>query len=370
MKIAMIGQKGVVLTVKSGGIEKHVAEVSTHLIDRGHQVTVYARAKYSPEKPEDYHGVALKYLPTVYFKNIEAIFHTFVSSVHALFQDYDIIHYHGVGPATLSWITRIFARKAKTVVTFHSQDQFHTKWGFFARLYLRLGNWAAAIFPHYCIAVSHEIQVYCRDNYHREVVFIPNGSTVKVIEDFDELAPFGLAPNDYLLNVGRIVPQKGLQYLIEAFKQIKTNKQLVFIGAPSFSDAYYTKVREMAKGDDRIHFLGFQSGDTLEQLFAHAYLYVQPSDSEGLPVVVLEAMGFGTAPLVSNIPANVEAIHGAGVTFEKSNVEALARQLKDLLRRKAYVQKIGEEARAVIETEFSWHAVTEKIESVYITSRH
>ena len=166
------------------------------------------------------------------------------------------------------------------------------------------------------------------------------------------------------------LPQKGLQYLIEAFKQIKTDKQLVFVGAPSFSDAYYTSVREMAKGDERIHFLGFQSGETLEQLFAHAYVYIQPSDAEGLPVVVLEAMGFGTAPFVSNIPANVEAIHGAGVTFEKSNVEDLTKQLKALLRRPAHVRKIGEEARAVIETEFSWHAVTGKIESVYITSRH
>jgi glycosyltransferase involved in cell wall biosynthesis len=370
MKIAMIGQKGVVLTVKSGGIEKHVAEVATHLTDRGHQVTVYARKKYAPEMPEDYHGVRLKYLPTIYLKWFEAIVHTFVCTIHALFEDYDIIHYHGVGPATLAWIPRLFARKATTVVTFHSQDQFHTKWGPFARAYLHIGNWAAATFPEYCIAVSHEIQVYCREHYGKEVVYIPNGSTVKVIEDTDALEPFGLEKENYLLNVGRIVPQKGLQYLITAFKQLKTDKQLVFVGAPSFSDAYYKTIRALAEGDDRIHFLGFQTGETLEQLFAHAYLYCQPSDSEGLPVVVLEAMGFGTAPLVSDIPANVEAIHGAGLTFEQGKSEDLKKVLEAALRRPDHIRSIGEEARAIIETKFSWDAVTEKIEGVYITSRH
>jgi glycosyltransferase involved in cell wall biosynthesis len=202
MKIAMIGQKGMVLGERGGGIERHVAEISTYLVESGHDVTVYARAKYAPEKPERLRGVHLKFIPTIYSKNLEAIIHTFFSTLHALFQGYDIIHYHGVGPATLSWIPRIFVRKAKTIVTFHSQDQFHQKWSFFARKYLAFGERAAATFPHYCISVSHVIQVYCRDHFNREVVYIPNGATPKDIKEFDELEKFGLEVGGYILNEG------------------------------------------------------------------------------------------------------------------------------------------------------------------------
>jgi len=366
----MIGQKSMVLGERAGGIEKHVAELSTHLVTMGHHVTVYARAKYSPEKPKRLHGVRLLFLPTIYSKNIEAILHTFLASIHALFGHYDIIHYHGVGPATLSWVPRLFARKAKVIVTFHSQDQFHQKWGFFARRYLAFGERASTIFPHYCISVSHVIQLYCRETFHREVVYIPNGSTVKHVLDMQELESFDLQPKGYILYVGRLVPQKGLQFLIEAYKHLKTDKKLVIVGAPSFSDEYYKQLRSLAKGNANILFLGFQTSAKLEQLFAHAYVYCQPSESEGLPVVVLESMSFGVAPLVSDIPENLEAMHHSGFSFKNTNVDDLAHQLRFLLRHPEVVQEKGEEAQAVIEIKFNWKRISEQVEGVYITARH
>ena len=370
MKIAMIGQKGMVLGERGGGIERHVAKISTYLVESGHDVTIYSRAKYLPEKPERLHGVRLKFIPTLYSKNLEAIIHTFFSSIHALFQGYDIIHYHGVGPATLSWIPRVFARKAKTIVTFHSQDQFHQKWSFFARKYLAFGERAAATFPHYCISVSHVIQVYCREHFNREVVYIPNGASPKEVKDFSELEKFGLEEKGYILNVGRIVPQKGLHFLVEAYKKLNTNKRLVIVGSSSFSDEYEKKVRALAKGNSNILFLGYQSGGALEQLFAHAYIYVQASESEGLPVVVLESMSYGVAPLVSDIPENLEAAHHAGFSFKNTNVDDLAKQLKYVLAHPDEVAEKGEEAQAVIETKFDWKLITSHIEGVYITARH
>ena len=370
MNIAMIGQKGMVLGERGGGIERHVAEVSTHLVEAGHDVTVYARAKYAPEKPRTLRGVRLVFLPTIYKKNLEAIVHTLFASLHALFQGYDIIHYHGVGPATLAWIPRLFARRAKTIVTFHSQDQFHKKWNWFARRYLAFGERAAATFPHYCISVSHVIQVYCRDHFHREVVYIPNGATPKRVDASNELEKFGLERQGYILNVGRIVPQKGLQFLIEAYKQIETDKQLVIVGGGGFSKDYEQSVRQLGKGRSDILFLGYQSGDALEQLFAHAYIYCQPSESEGLPVVVLESMSYGVAPLVSNIPENLEAAHHAGFSFKNTDVEDLKKQLQYVLTHPEQVEEKGEEAQAVIETKFDWKLITQQIEGVYITARH
>ena len=366
----MIGQKGVALGGRGGGVEKHVAELSKRLVEFGHDVTVYARAQYAPERPESLEGVRLHYTPTIYRKNIETILYTLFATIHALFQSYDVIHYQGIGPSTLAWIPRLFARKTTVIVTFHSQDKFHKKWGFFARTYLNIAEWAAVYFPHYCITVSHVMQVYCRDKLGREVVYIPNGAEIKDVSSSEEIERFGLQPQEYILNVGRLVPQKGLHYLIEAFKQIKTDKHLVFVGAPSFSGGYYTELRNLASDDVRIHFLGYQEGDTLDQLYANAYLYVHPSDAEGLPLTILEAMSFGLAALVSDIPANVEAIAHTGFTFRAGDVEDLREKLSVALAHPTTVRDHADEARATIEVQFNWDKIAEHTEAVYVSARH
>ncbi|PIX62011.1 glycosyl transferase family 1 [Candidatus Uhrbacteria bacterium CG_4_9_14_0_2_um_filter_41_50] len=370
MKIAMIGQKGIAPGERAGGIEKHVAEISERLVGFGHDVTVYARAKYMPEMPRTYKGIDLIFLPTIYSKNLEAILHTFVSTIHCLFQKYDIIHYHGVGPATLAWLPKLFSRESTVVVTFHSQDRFHAKWGLFARLYLHFGEWASAVFADYCISVSHTMQVFIRDHYRREAIYIPNGAEIKDEQGVNLIEKFGLSKKGYLINVGRIVPQKGLQFLIEAFQKLETDKHLVIVGAPSFSDDYYALLRELANENDKIHFLGFQNGKTLDQLYANAYLYVHPSEAEGLPLVILEAMSFGLAPLVSDIEPNIEAIHGVGFTFPSGNVEELRQKLEYLVNNPAAVKNEGEEALATVDIHFNWDKITEHIEAVYITARH
>lgn len=370
MKIAMIGQKSMVVEGRAGGIEKHVAKISTRLVEAGHEVTVYSRTRYAPERPTQIDGVKVKYIPTIYTKNLEAIIHTFLSTLHAVTGQYDIIHYHGVGPSTLAWIPRLLAWRTSVVTTFHAQDKYHTKWGVFARAYLNFGEWAAVHFAHYCITVSHVLQVYCRRKFKREVVYIPNGAELKEVSSFDELAQFDLEPQKYILNVGRLVPQKGLQFLIKAFREMETEMKLVFVGRPSFSDQYYKKLRRLAAGDARIKFLGFQSGDTLDQLYAGAYIFCSPSESEGLPLVVLEAMSFGVAAFVSDIPENLEAIHHTGFTFHSGDVIDLREQLTRLIHHPEQVRERAEESRAVIEVHFNWDMIASHIESVYITSRH
>ncbi|MEK7665738.1 MAG: glycosyltransferase family 4 protein [Patescibacteria group bacterium] len=370
MKIAMIGQKGVYMTERGGGVEKHVKEIAERLALKEHEVIVYARRRYTPKNAQQVAGVKLVYLPTLYTKNLEAIIHSFFSTLHALFQKYDIIHYHGVGPATLAWLPRLFCPRAKIIVTFHSQDRYHQKWSWFARQYLRFGEWAAIYFSHVCIVVSHVLQVYIRDHMHRQAVYIPNGADIQQVSSSRELARFGLTKGEYILNVGRIVPQKGLQYLIQAYKSVRTNKKLVMVGAPSFSERYFAELKRQVAGNSGIAFLGHHEGEALRQLYAHCWLYVQPSESEGLALTVLEAMSFGKAVLVSDIPENMEAMHGCGFTFANRDSDDLATQITKLLNHPELVADVGKRAQAVIAKEFSWDVVAKHIEEVYVSSRH
>jgi len=370
MKIAFIGQKALGVDSRGGGIERHVTEISTRLVKRGHDVTVYARRAYLPEKPKEFQGVKIVYIPTIYTKNLEAIVHTFFSTVHALTKPYDIYHYHGVGPATLAWIPRLLKPNANVIVTFHSQDRFHKKWGWFARTYLHFGEWASVWFPHACIAVSHVIQVYARNVYKRQIIYIPNGAEVQEVKSDHLLARFGLKSGEYLVNIGRIVPQKGLQYLIGAYQKIETNKKLVIVGTSSFSERYAKEMQRLASGNPNILFLGHQTGELLRQLFGNAYLFVQPSESEGLSIVVLEAMSYGSAVLVSDIPENLEAIKNTGFTFVNRDIDDLAMRLRQLLQHPELVEKMGKDAKEVVRKQFNWEVVTDHIEGVYISMRH
>ncbi len=372
MRIAFIGQKTIgIKGERTGGIEKHVDELATRLADRDHEVFVYARAHYQEDRPREYHGVRMIYVPTIYRKNLEAIVHTLLATLHAWFMPYDIIHYHGVGPSTLTFFLRILKPKTRIVTTFHSQDRFHQKWGLLARLYLHFGEIAACWFPHVCIAVSHVIQVYCRTHYRRQVVYVPNGAEPQTVKEFGELENFGLQPDKYFLNVGRVVRHKGLHYLIDAYQKLSTEKKLVIVGgAAEGGEEYFEALKKRVAGDKNILFLGYQSGETLKQLFSHAYIYCQPSESEGLAVVVLEAMSFGTPVLVSDIPENLEAMHRAGFSFKNKNINDLADQMQYCLRHPQEVDKASKKSVEAVKTFFNWDRITNQVEEVYRTVRH
>ncbi len=375
MRIAFIGQKGIAIGDKAGGIEQHVLALSRELASRGHEITVYSRRRYRMNRAEVPKGIHVRFAPTLYFKNVETILYTFFATLDALFRRFDIIHYHGVGPATLAWIPRIFKPGCRVVATFHSQDRLHQKWGWPARRYLHFGEWAACHFPHATIAVSHVIQVYVRREYQRQIVYIPNGASVEQITGREELARFGLEPKKYVLNVGRLVPVKGQQHLIEAFQQWKARGegkgvQLVLVVAPAYTRAFEGRLRDLVAGNADIKLIGFQSGKTLKQLFAHAYVYVQPSEVEGLPIAVLEAMSFGVPVLVSDIPGNIEVIHHSGFTFRNKDVGDLSERLGELLRHPEIVEAAAEKTQEVIRTHFAWPVIAEHTEEVYRSVRH
>lgn len=377
MRIAYIGQKGIGIGERGGGVEQHVAALASALAKRENQIVVYARSKYRSEELIKHDHIRIRYLPTIYRKNLEAILHTLLSTLDAMFRCYDIIHYHGVGSATLAWLPRLFKPKCKVIVTFHSQDRFHRKWSWLAKVFLHFGELAACWFPNATIVVSHVLQVYCRDHYRRQVIFIPNGAYVTHVREVDQLRQFNLEPGKYIVNVSRLIPHKGQHYLIEAFQMIQKqypeklqDMKLVLVGASSYNYNYERQLKKMAAGNKNIVFLGYQSGEALNQLFAHAYLYVHPSEAEGLPVVVLEAMSYGRPVLVSDIPENLEAMHHAGFSFKNTDSVDLSVKLTQLLNHPNLVEEAAKQVQDAVEADFNWAVIAEQTEAVYRSIRH
>ena len=368
MRIAMLGLRAIPLGEGGGGVERHVEELAERLVKRGHTVFVYVRSYAMPKHaPRRWRGMHLIRLPTIRTKHLETIVHTLVASLHVLFVRVHVVHYHGVGPATLAWIPRMFKPWARTIVTFHSIDRFHQKWGRIARAYLTYGEWAATHYPHQTIVVSHSIQVYVHRRFGRPACYIPNGVEIRTVRETDELENFHLKKHNYILTVARLVKHKGIHYLLQAFRGIETEKKLVIVGAPSFTEDYAEYLARLAADDPRVMFTGFQSGEALAELFAHAYLYVHPSEFEGLSLTILEAMSYGTCVLISNIPENLEAIDHVGFSFATRDVRDLRKKLVDLLAHPELVSARGKRCREFVRTDFNWDRIVDRTEEVYRT---
>ncbi len=362
MHIAMIGQKNLPLGPDAGGIERHVEELAPRLAASGHRVTCFVRAKGGPAS---FKGVALKAAPYVPTRSLATLTHTFCASVAALFMDVDVIHYHGVGPATLAWIPRLFKPSAKVIVTFHSLDRYHQKWGPIARAYLRLGEWTAVHFPHATIAVSKSIQRYSKDHFNVDISYIPNGAELHADPGSDLLAQWGLASGSYILTVARLVRQKGIHHLIKAYDGFEKEKKLVIVGSGESQSEYADELRQLSEGNSSIVYTGFQSGRALDQLYANAYVYVHPSEAEGLSVSILEAMAAGRTVLVSDIPENVESIDHSGLTFVNADADDLRAKLRELINHPEIVKERGGRARSWVRAEYDWDAIASKTADLY-----
>jgi glycosyltransferase involved in cell wall biosynthesis len=369
MKIAFIGQKGI--PAKFGGVEKHAQELAVRLAGLGNDVVVYVRNNYTDKNIKEYKGVKLIHFPSIGTKNLDAISHTFLAILHAIFCRYDVVHFHAIGPSSLAWIVKIFSPKTILVVTFHCQDYFHKKWSFFARTYLRFGEKMANLIPDRTIVVSKSLQKYAQDKYHNDPVFIPNGADIEGDDSLSELSGWNIRRKKYILSMGRLVKHKGVHYLVEAFKQLEdTNKlpnnfKLVIVGDGYFTDDYVRYLKTISQGRASIIFTGNQTGKTLSQLISNAYLFIQPSESEGLSIALLEVMGHGIAPLVSDIQENIEAIGEVGFSFSNKNVDNLRDKLAYLLSKPDEVENMGKKSQQRIAKEFSWQSIAQKTNRLY-----
>jgi glycosyltransferase involved in cell wall biosynthesis len=364
MKIAYIGQKGMPMT--QGGVEAHVENLALEMAQKGHDVFVYTRANYTNPKLKEYQGVQLISLPSIKTKHLDAISHTFFASLHALFQGYDIIHYHAVGPSLFSFIPRLFSR-AKIIGTFHCIDRFHQKWNKFAQMILKLGEWAICKFPHTTISVSPHIQKYCLEKYNQETLFIPNGFKIKQNSNDDILKTYNLTPQKYFLAVSRIIKHKGLHYLIEAFQKLNNPEYKLVIVGDTFHDQKYKEyLKEISQNQENIVFTGIQSGESLNQLFTKAFTFVLPSEDEGLSITLLEAVAHQLPVIASNIEANAHLTEkGLVYSFKNKNVDDLKDKMQYVLDNLEDNQRMLSKAYDYVKDNFSWNHIANQIDQVY-----
>ena len=371
MKIAMIGHKRI--PSREGGVEVVVEELSTRLVNRGHCVEVYNRkgknvqdknADLDKQNLKEYKGVRIITIPTINKKGIDALIYSFLGSIRAIFGKYDVIHYHAEGSCAMLWIPHLF--KKRIVVTIHGLDWQRSKWGGFATKYIKFGEKCAAKYADEIIVLSKGVQKYFKDTYGRETNFIPNGVEKPEIKEANIITEkYGLKKDDYILFLARIVPEKGLHYLIDAFKQIKTDKKLVIAGGASHTNDYLEEIKKKASEDDRIIMTGFVQGEELEELFSNCYLYCLPSDIEGMPISLLEAMSYGKNCLVSNIEENIQVCEEYADTFEKSNVDDLKEKLEICLNREENERKDSKEISGYVLNKYNWDDVVKKTEKLY-----
>jgi len=368
MKIAMIGHKRI--PSREGGVEIVVEEISTRLAARGHEVYAYNRKGkyvYGSEneyaKIKNYKGVKIIHTPTIPKKGLDALVYSFFAAFHALFQRYDVIHFHAEGPGVMIRLVRLFG--IKTVSTIHGLDWKTAKWGGFAKRYLLFGEKTIAKKADEIIVLSSNNQKYFLDNYGRNTRFIPNG-----VNGPENRKPsiitekYGLQGQDYLLFLGRIVYGKGLEYLIDAFKQLKTTAKLIIAGGSSHTDEYVEQIRERTADDSRIIMTGFIEGQLLDELFSNCAVYVMPSDSEGMSITLLEAMSYGCTCLVSDIPENTEVTEDYAVTFKKSNTDDLKEKI-ELLLKEGFGKYSPEEIRSFILKKYNWDDVVDRHLEIY-----
>ena len=353
MKIAMFGHKRI--PSREGGVEIVVEELAKREAALGNDVIVYNRkghhvsgSKFDVDNNSSHlKNVKIKTVFTFQNSKLNAIVYSLLSAIRVSFSRCDVVHIHAEGPASMSFLPKLFGKRV--VVTIHGLDWQRAKWGGFATRFLKYGERNAAKYADEIIVLSKNVQNYFKEKYGRDTVFIPNG----------------LKKNDYILFLGRIVPEKQVKLLIEAYKNLETDKKLVIAGGASHTSDYFNEVKECANGRDDIIFTDFVQGEVLEELYSNAYIYVLPSDLEGMPLSLLEAMSYSNCCLTSDIAECTEVCEENAVYFKKSDKEDLENKLRFLLENENIVEEYKEKAQDYICRKYNWDDITEKTLSLY-----
>ena len=341
------------------------------MVKLGHNVTCYNRKghhvsgkEFDCDQLTDYKGVRLKSVFTLNKKGLAAMTASVAGAFCAAFGKYDVVHFHAEGPCAMLRFPKLFGKKC--IATIHGLDHQRAKWGKFASTYIMLGEKCAVKYADEIIVLSEGVQNYFMKTYGRKTRFIPNGVVRPQIRKADIIKQkYGLEKDSYILFLGRLVPEKGLRYLIEAFKKVKTDKKLVIAGGSSDTEEFTNDLKKMTENDRRILFTGFIRGQELDEIYSNAYIYTLPSDLEGMPLSLLEAMSYGNCCLVSDIEECVSVVEDKALVFKKSVVTELHKKLQSLCDDETMVAAYKNKAADFICSKYCWDDVVEKTLEVY-----
>ena len=362
LRVAMLGMRGV--PANYGGLETVAEEVGARLAARGHHVVAYCRTHNSATHDASYRGMRRVEIPSLNRKHMDTPTHTAAASMHALAHRSDVVHVFGVGNAP--WLPLLRLAGRGTVISVDGMDWRRRKWGWAARNLLERSSLLAIRASSACITDSREVGRWYRARYGRAPHYIGHGVDTRPVAGVGALREYGLDDRGYVLFVGRITPEKGVHHLIEAFRDIDTDRQLVIVGDGSADPEYWKSLHMRADGHENVRLLGPVYGEPVRELFAHAYLYVQPSEIEGTALSLVEAMGYGNCVLVSDIAENLETVGDAGLSFDISHpVQALRARLCELLASPEMVACRRSISLAYAEEHFSWERVADQHEALY-----
>ncbi len=370
MKVAMIGHK--VVPSRRGGIENVLTTLCPMLCEMGLDVTCYNRSSDKVENEyvgtvhnKMYKGVKIKNAWTLNVRGFAAMIASFTAAIAASFCDYDVIHFHAEGPCAALWIPKLFGKKC--VATVHGLDWQREKWGKgFASKYIKFGEKVLAKYADEVIVLSQAAYDYFKETYNRETTIIHNGISRPERKDAHIITEkYGLEKDGYISVVSRLTAEKGIHYLIDAYKKIETDKKLVIAGDTSDTDDYVSMLKEKAAGNSNIIFTGFVSGDTLNEIYSNAYINVLPSDLEGMSLCLLESLAYKNALLCSDIPENTSVAEDKAIYFKKGNVEDLADKLRLLCNESEIVEKLRDGVDEFILNKYSWQDVAKATYALY-----
>jgi glycosyltransferase involved in cell wall biosynthesis/peptidoglycan/xylan/chitin deacetylase (PgdA/CDA1 family) len=359
LRIAFIGGRGV--GGAYSGIERYYEEVGSRLASRGHRVTAYCRAHFTPDTPR-YRGIEIRRLPTLHSKHLETLVHSLLATLDVCFRRVDVVQFHALGSSPFALIPRLLGMRS--VVSVRGLDWRRAKWGHLARAYLRFCEVTSLRCPTATVVVSRTLQHYFQERFGRRVHYIPNGVSRFERLPGDNLRHWGLEPRCYFLYAGRISPEKGLETLIEAHRGLGPSCALVLAGGSSYSRAYMDRLKATAPPNTL--FPGFLSGPILHELYSNALAFVLPSEMEGMSVALLEAMAHGLPVIASDIPENRELVQECGgKLFQLNDVASLAEALQHVLNHPEATLLEGARTSESVRGRFDWERITDETETFY-----
>lgn len=359
MRIAMVGVRGIPAGV--GGAEHVVEELTRELTGRGHEVLVYSRRAYVAGSPPPEWGRRI-ITASIPGKHLETITHTATALADVLRRRVDLIHLHSPGPAAMTWLPQLAG--IPTVLTLHAPDWLRDKWSSPAKAALRLGLACGMRLADEVTCVSKSLAEDLSAQFRREVHYIPNG--IRPVQPLPPraIARWGLDKAGYVLTVGRIVPEKRLDLLLDAWADLEDKAGIRLAVVGDFASSSYGRSCHSRAGADVV-FLGTQTGRILSELYSNAELVVLPSALEGMSLVLLEAAAYGRCILAADIKANLDTMGDSIVYFQYKDGLDLRRQLRRLLKSQELRRSIGESTTAQVLVSFKWSSAAELLERVY-----